>query len=97
MRMVAIITRETDLQGRENVAKLRDIFWPAVPPLLSHSRSARAGGRGRQVERHGIRRPMAVSELTSLGFDPGQVIVTDLDSDYRVHKQYFGYPHLQVS
>ena len=28
MRMVAIITRETDLQGRENVAKLREIFAP---------------------------------------------------------------------
>ena len=26
MRMVAIITRETDLKGRENVARLRELF-----------------------------------------------------------------------
>ena len=30
-------------------------------------------------------------ELVRLGFDPADVVVTDLDSDYRVHPQYFGY------
>jgi len=91
MRMVAIITRETDLQGRENVAKLRDIFGPQFrhffhildplePGVVVGKSSAMAYG-GRWLYR----------ELTSLGFDPAQVIVTDLDSDYRVHKQYFGY------
>jgi hypothetical protein len=30
-------------------------------------------------------------ELTKLGYDPVKVVVTDLDSDYRVHPQYFGY------
>jgi hypothetical protein len=91
MRMVAIITRETDLQGRENVAKLRDIFGsqfrhffhildPLEPGVVVGKSSAMAYG-GRWLYR----------ELTSLGFDPAQVVVTDLDSDYRVHKQYFGY------
>ena len=91
MRMVAIITRETDLQGRENVAKLRDIFGsqfrhffhildPLEPGVVVGKSSAMAYG-GRWLYR----------KLTGLGFDPGQVIVTDLDSDYRVHKQYFGY------
>jgi hypothetical protein len=91
MRMVAIITRETDLQGRENVAKLRQIFGPSFrhffhildplePGVVVGKSSAMAYG-GRWLYR----------ELTSLGFDPKQVVVTDLDSDYRVHPQYFGY------
>jgi hypothetical protein len=90
-RMVAIITRETDLQGRENVARLRDIFGaefrhffhildPLEPGVVVGKSSAMAYG-GRWLYR----------ELTALGLDPAQVVVTDLDSDYRVHKQYFGY------
>ena len=91
MRMVAIITRETDLQGRENVAKLREIFGsqfrhffhildPLEPGVVVGKSSAMAYG-GRWLYK----------ELTRLGFDPRKVIVTDLDSDYRVHRQYFGY------
>ena len=91
LRMVAIITRETDLQGRENVARLRDTFGssflhffhildPLEPGVVVGKSSAMAYG-GRWLYR----------ELTSLGFDSKQVVVTDLDSDYRVHKQYFGY------
>jgi len=34
---------------------------------------------------------MAVSGADQPRIRSGQVIVTDLDSDYRVHKQYFGY------
>ena len=90
-RMVAIITRETDLQGRENVAKLRDIFGsqflhffhildPLEPGVVVGKSSAMAYG-GRWL----------YTELRKLGFDPKQVVVTDLDSDYRVHRQYFGY------
>ena len=81
LRMVAIITRETDLQGRENVAKLREIFGaqfrhffhildPLEPGVVVGKSSAMAYG-GRWLYR----------ELTGLGFDPKQVIVTDLDSD----------------
>jgi hypothetical protein len=91
LRMVAIITRETDLQGRENVTRLREIFGhefrhffhildPLEPGVVVGKSSAMAYG-GRWLYR----------ELTSLGFDPAKVIVTDLDSDYRVHPQYFGY------
>ena len=91
MRMVAIITRETDAMGRENVAKLREIFGdsflhffhildPLEPGVVVGKSSAMAYG-GRWLYR----------ELGRLGFDPRKVIVTDLDSDYRVHPQYFGY------
>lgn len=91
LRMVAIITRETDLQGRENVTRLREVFGssfrhffhildPLEPGVVVGKSSAMAYG-GRWLYR----------ELTSLGFDSKQVVVTDLDSDYRVHKQYFGY------
>ena len=91
LRMVAIITRETDLQGRENVAKLRQVFGssfkhffhildPLEPGVVVGKSSAMAYG-GRWLYR----------ELTGLGYDPKKVVVTDLDSDYRVHPQYFGY------
>jgi hypothetical protein len=89
--MVAIITRETDEQGRENVAKLRELFGdrflhffhildPLEPGIVVGKSSAMAYG-GRWLYR----------ELVRLGFDPQDVVVTDLDSDYRVHPQYFGY------
>jgi hypothetical protein len=91
LKMVAIITRETDLEGRENVAKLREVFGsefrhffhildPLEPGVVVGKSSAMAYG-GRWLYR----------ELTTLGFDPSKVVVTDLDSDYRVHPQYFGY------
>jgi hypothetical protein len=91
LRMVAIITRETDTAGRENVARLREVFGdsflhffhvldPLEPGVVVGKSSAMAYG-GRWLYR----------ELVGLGFDPRKVIVTDLDSDYRVHPQYFGY------
>jgi hypothetical protein len=91
LRIVAIITRETDLTGRENVARLREIFGsqfrhffhildPLEPGVVVGKSSAMAYG-GRWLYR----------ELVERGFDPKKVIVTDLDSDYRVHQQYFGY------
>jgi hypothetical protein len=90
-KMVAIITRETDLGGRENVARLREAFGeqflhffhildPLEPGIVVGKSSAMAYG-GRWLYR----------ELTRLGFDPREVVVTDLDSDYRVHPRYFGY------
>ena len=90
-KMVAIITRETDTGGRENVARLRDLFGdrflhffhildPLEPGIVVGKSSAMAYG-GRWLYR----------ELLGLGFDPREVVVTDLDSDYRVHPQYFGY------
>jgi hypothetical protein len=90
-KMVAIITRETDHGGRENVARLREVFGdrflhffhildPLEPGIVVGKSSAMAYG-GRWLYR----------ELVSLGFDPREVVVTDLDSDYRVHPDYFGY------
>ena len=90
-KMVAIITRETDGAGRENVARLRDLFGdrflhffhvldPLEPGIVVGKSSAMAYG-GRWLYR----------ELVGLGFEPRDVVVTDLDSDYRVHPQYFGY------
>ncbi|HEY7589608.1 MAG TPA: glycosyltransferase family 2 protein [Candidatus Limnocylindrales bacterium] len=90
-KMVAIITRETDLTGRRNVARLRELFGdkflhffhildPLEPGIVVGKSSAMAYG-GRWLYR----------ELVGLGFDPSDVVVTDLDSDYRVHPQYFGY------
>jgi hypothetical protein len=90
-KMVAIITRETDTDGQANVARLRDAFGasflhffhildPLEPGIVIGKSSAMAYG-GRWLYR----------ELGRLGFDPQEVVVTDLDSDYRVHPQYFGY------
>jgi hypothetical protein len=90
-KMVAIITRETDIEGQANVARLRDAFGaqflhffhvldPLEPGIVVGKSSAMAYG-GRWL----------YHELTRLGFDPREVVVTDLDSDYRVHRGYFGY------
>jgi hypothetical protein len=90
-KMVAIITRETDHGGRENVARLRETFGgqfleffhildPLEPGIVVGKSSAMAYG-GRWLYR----------ELCRLGYDPREVLVTDLDSDYRVHPRYFGY------
>jgi len=89
--MVAIITRETDITGRENVARLQEVFGdaflhffhildPLEPGVVVGKSSAMAYG-GRWLYR----------KLVGLGFDPKNVVVTDLDSDYRAHPQYLGY------
>ncbi len=89
--MVAIITRETDIDGRRNVARLEELFGdrflhffhildPLEPGIVVGKSSAMAYG-GRWLYRELVRR----------GFDPAEVVVTDLDSDYRVHPSYFGY------
>jgi hypothetical protein len=90
-KMVAIITRQSDVEGQRNVARLREIFGdrflhffnildPLEPGIVVGKSSAMAYG-GRWLYR----------ELVGRGFDPREVIVTDLDSDYRVHHQYFGF------
>ncbi len=90
-KIVAIITRETDHGGRENVARLREIFGdrfahffhildPLDPGIVVGKSSAMAYG-GRWLYR----------ELVERGYDATRVLVTDLDSDYRVHRQYLAH------
>ncbi len=91
-KICAIITRETDLPGRENVATLREEFGdqfaqfihildPLEPGIVVGKSSAMAWG-GRYLYRLLVR---------GEGMDPRRILVTDLDADYRVHPQYFTY------
>jgi hypothetical protein len=91
-KICAIITRETDVDGRRNVALLRDEFGPAFaqfihvldplePGIVVGKSSAMAWG-GRYLYRLLVRKQ---------GMDPRRILVTDLDADYRVHPQYFAY------
>lgn len=90
-KLIAIITRETDHGGRANVARLQEAFAgrfgrffhildPLEPGIVVGKSSAMAYG-GRWLYR----------QLGELGHDPKLVIVTDLDSDFRVHRRYFAY------
>ena len=91
-KICAIITRETDTDGRENVATLREEFGsefadfihildPLEPGIVVGKSSAMAWG-GRYLYRLLVR---------ERGMDPRRILVTDLDADYRVHPQYFSY------
>ncbi len=88
-KIVAIITRESDEPGAENVRRLQAefgsrlcAFFHITDPLLPGivvGKSAAMAYAGPRLKR----------ELDALGLDPKQVIVTDLDSDFRVHPEYF--------
>ena len=91
LKLIAIITRVEDKPGWANVARLRQEFGdqvggffhikdPMEPPMVP-GKSAAMNWGGREM----------VRRLTELGYDLGRVLVTDLDSDYRVHSQYFGW------
>ena len=91
-KICAIITRETDEGGIANVAALREEFGaafaefihildPLEPGIVIGKSSAMAWG-GRYLYR------LLVHER---GMDPSRILVTDLDADYRVHRQYFTY------
>jgi len=90
-RVVAIITRVTDVGGWENVARLREEFGhrflaflhikdPLLPGIVVGKSAAMAHG-GPELRR-------ACDEL---GLDPARTLVTDLDSDFRLHPQYWAY------
>ena len=89
LKLVGIITRVTDKPGWANVDRLRQQFGdqlggffhikdPMEPPLVP-GKSAAMNWGGRDM----------VRRLRELGFDLRHVLLTDLDSDYRVHPQYF--------
>ena len=91
-KICAIITREIDEGGIENVRVLREEFGdafaefihildPLEPGIVVGKSSAMAWG-GRYLYRLLIR---------ERGMDPRRILVTDLDADYRVHPQYFTY------
>ena len=91
-KICAIITRETDADGIENVRILREEFGsefgdfihildPLEPGIVVGKSSAMAWG-GRYLYRLLVR---------ERGMDPRRILVTDLDADYRVHPQYFSY------
>ena len=91
LKLIGIITRETDKPGWENVARLKEKFGGRVrglyhikdplEPGIVVGKSAAMNWGGRWM----------VRVLTDEGFDLSKVLITDLDSDYRVHPQYFAW------
>jgi cellulose synthase/poly-beta-1,6-N-acetylglucosamine synthase-like glycosyltransferase len=91
LKMVGIITRETDKPGWENIAKLQAKFADQLhglyhikdplEPGIVIGKSAAMNWGGRWM----------VRVLTEEGYDLSKVLITDLDSDYRVHPQYFAW------
>jgi Glycosyl transferase family group 2 len=90
-RICAIITRETDAGGWENVDHLREEFGhhfrafihikdPLLPGIVVGKSAAMAYGG-----------PVLKQACDEMGLDPSHTVVTDLDSDYRLHPQYFAY------
>ncbi|HKV88305.1 MAG TPA: hypothetical protein VJT78_09940 [Candidatus Dormibacteraeota bacterium] len=91
LKMVGIITRETDKPGWENVARLREKFGGQVrgfyhikdplEPGIVIGKSAAMNWGGRWM----------VRVLTEEGYDLDKILITDLDSDYQVHREYFAW------
>ena len=90
-RVCAIITRVSDSGGWANVDRLREEFAgqfrafihvkdPLLPGIVVGKSAAMAYG--------GPRLKAACDEM---GLDPDRTLVTDLDSDFRLHPQYFAY------
>lgn len=90
-RVCAIITRATDEGGIENVARLREEFGdqflsflhikdPLLPGIVVGKSAAMSYGG-----------PVLKQHCDELGLDPHLTMVTDLDSDFRLHPQYFAY------
>jgi cellulose synthase/poly-beta-1,6-N-acetylglucosamine synthase-like glycosyltransferase len=91
LRVVAIITRETDKGGWDNVARLREEYGhrfrafihikdPLLPGIVIGKSAAMAYGG-----------PVLRAACDEMGLDPTTTLVTDLDSDFRLHPQYFAY------
>lgn len=91
LRVCAIITRVTDTGGWDNVARLREEYGhrfrafihikdPLLPGIVV-GKSAAMAYAGPVLKQH----------CDELGLDPARTMVTDLDSDFRLHPQYFAY------
>ncbi len=91
LKMIGIITRETDKPGWENVALLKEKFGgqlggfyhikDPLEPGIVIGKSAAMNWGGRWM----------VRVLTEEGYKLDHVLITDLDSDYRIHPEYFGW------
>jgi len=91
LKLIGIITRVTDKPGWKNVALLKEKFGnqvagfyhikdPMEPPLVP-GKSAAMNWGGRDM----------FKRLTAEGYDPSRILLTDLDSDYRIHPEYFAW------
>ena len=91
LRVVAVITRVSDTGGWENVARLREEYGhrfrgfihikdPLLPGIVVGKSAAMAYGG-----------PVLRAACDEMGLDPTRTLVTDLDSDFRLHPQYFAY------
>lgn len=91
LKVCAIITRVTDTGGWENVARLSDEYGhrfrafihikdPLLPGIVVGKSAAMAYAG-----------PVLRRECDELGLDPAKTLVTDLDSDFRLHRQYMAY------
>jgi cellulose synthase/poly-beta-1,6-N-acetylglucosamine synthase-like glycosyltransferase len=91
LKLIGIITRETDKPGWENVALLKEKFGSRLggfyhikdplEPGIVIGKSAAMNWGGRWM----------VRVLTEEGYNLDHVLITDLDSDYRIHPEYFGW------
>jgi len=90
-KVVAIITRESDRAGWENVRRLQEEFSDRLRALLHIKDPLLPGivvGKSAAMAYGG---PVLKRACDAMGLDPEETIVTDLDSDFRVHPQYFAY------
>jgi len=90
-RVVAIITRVSDTGGWENVARLHEEFGDRFRAFLHIKDPLLPGivvGKSAAMSYGG---PVLKRACDEMGLDPRTTIVTDLDSDFRLHPQYFAY------
>src|SRR5207244_5468223 len=88
-KVVAIITRESDRRGWENVRRLQDEFGPRLRAFFHIKDPLLPGivvGKSAAMAYGG---PVLRRELERVGLDPGTGILTELDSGFTVHPPYF--------
>jgi hypothetical protein len=91
LKVCAIITRVTDTRGIENVTRLRREFGPRFRAFIHIKDPLLPGivvGKSAAMSYGG---PVLRHHCDQLGLDPARTLVTDLDSDFRLHPQYFAY------
>ena len=91
LKVCAIITRATDIAGCDNVRRLQSelghrfralihIKDPLLPGIVVGKSAAMSYGG-----------PVLRQHCDRLGLDPARTLITDLDSDFRLHPQYFAH------